>query len=171
VQQKMREGDREKVYEFARRSPGIRLIIISPENKILLTKEYRPELKAWDFRLPGGKVFDSLSQYNAFLKSGDDILVMAAAAARLEAEEEVGLKIENPLHVATSPCGATMRWDLYYFVVSNYTSSAQKLGQGENIETIWLSLDEAQNLALTGQISEDRSAAVLLRYLHSLKGS
>lgn len=169
VQQKMREGDKEKTYEFARRSPGTRLIIVSPDQKVLLTKEYRPELKNWDFRLPGGKVFDSLTEYNEFLKSGGNILKPAMVAARREAEEEVGIRARDVAHFATSPCGATMRWDLYYFVVSKFTATAQKLGQGENIQTNWFSFDQAKDLALSGQISEDRSAAVLLRFLHTRK--
>lgn len=169
VQQKMREGEKERVYEFARRSPGTRLIIISPDQKILLTKEYRPELKSRDYRLPGGKVFDSLTEYNSFLKSGQDILMAATTAAKLEAKEEVGLKVETISHFATSPCGATMRWELYYFVVSKFTFVTQKPGQGENIETNWFTFDTAKDLALSGQISEDRSAAVLLRFLHTLQ--
>ncbi len=166
VQQKMQEGEKIKTYEFARRSPGTRLIIIN-EGKVLLTKEYRPELKAWDYLLPGGKVFDSLTQYNEFLSTGQDILVPAKAGAILEAEEEVGVKASDVKHFATSPCGATMRWDLFYFVIDKFdANSDQKLGQGENIETNWFTFEEAKEMALTGQMSEDRSAAVLLRYLH-----
>ena len=155
-----------KVYEFARRSPGTRLIIVSPEQKILITKEYRPEIKAWDYRLPGGKVFNSLSEYNDFLKTGEDILIAAKAAAVIEAQEEVGLKVGRIKHFATSTCGATMRWDLFYFIITDYqTLDKTAHGSGENIQTNWFSLIEAKNLALTGQMSEDRSAAVLLRYL------
>ena len=55
--------------EFARRSPGVRLLIIKG-NQTLLTKEYREEIKSFDYRLPGGKVFDTLVNYNNFTKSG-----------------------------------------------------------------------------------------------------
>lgn len=167
VQRKMREGDKEKTYEYARRSPGTRLIVISPDQKVLLTKEYRPELKDWDFRLPGGKVFDTLTEYNNFLQSGKDLVAQAIPAAKREAEEEAGIQVIDIAHFATSPCGATMRWDLYYFVVNKFTVAKQSLGQGENVETNWFSLSEAKSICLTGKMSEDRSSAVLLRYLHA----
>ncbi len=171
VQQKMQEGEKIKTYEFARRSPGTRLIIIK-DAKILLTKEYRPELKSWDFRLPGGKVFDSLSDYNNFLNTRKDILIPAKAGAILEAEEEAGVKVGEIKHFATSTCGATVRWDLFYFVVDEFdTQDKQNLGQGENIETNWFTFAEAKKLALSGQMSEDRSAMVMLRYLHGHQGA
>jgi len=168
VQQKMDEGGKTKTYEFARRSPGTRLIIISPDHRVLLTKEYRLELKDWDYRLPGGKVFDSLAEYNSFLKTGKDIITSAIEAAKREADEEVGLKVEEISHFVTSPCGATMRWDLYYYLVTKFTEHTQNLGQGENIETNWFSFDQVKEICLSGQMSEDRSAAVLLRYLHQI---
>lgn len=66
VQQTRKTGDTEKLFEFARRSPGTRLIVRSGD-KVLLTKEYRTETGNWDYRLPGGKVFDTLEEYNRFL--------------------------------------------------------------------------------------------------------
>lgn len=166
VQQDMDEGGKTKTYEFARRSPGTRLIIISPEKKILLTKEYRPELKTWDYRLPGGKVFDSLSEYNVSLKSGEDVVQSAIIGAKREAEEEAGIVVKNIVHFATSVCGATVRWDLFYFVVDQFEANPnQNLGEGENIQTNWFGFEEAKKLCLSGQVSEDRSVAVLLRYL------
>ena len=60
-----------RVFELARRAPGVRLIICDRQNKtILLTKEFRQELDGWDYRLPGGKVFDSLDEYEAFRAGG-----------------------------------------------------------------------------------------------------
>ncbi|MEK7091127.1 MAG: NUDIX domain-containing protein [Patescibacteria group bacterium] len=169
VQQNMNEGNGKiKTYEFARRSPGIRLIIIGSDKRILLSKEYRSEIKSWDFRLPGGKIFDSLQKFNSFLATGQNILVPALTAAKKEAEEEAGIRTEDIKHFATSTCGATMRWDLFYFVVAKFTAlDEQSLGEGENIETNWFTFSQAREMCLSGQISEDRSAAVLLRYLHT----
>ena len=64
VTQQMRVGSEEIVFEKARRSPGTRLLITSPDHNILLTREYRGEIGGWDYRLPGGKVFDSLEEYS-----------------------------------------------------------------------------------------------------------
>ncbi len=173
VEQTMQIGDKERVFEFARRSPGVRLIIISPDRKILLTKEYRSEHRNWDFRLPGGKVFDSLGEYATSLENKDDILLQATAAAKKEALEETGLEVLDIEHFHTDACGATVIWDLFYFVVKKFTPHAkgQTLELGENIELKWASLDEASQIALGGQMQETRSAAILLRFLASLNGN
>ena len=55
-------------FEIARRSPGVR-IIIRDGNKILITKEYRYEHNSYDYRLPGGKVFDTLEEFNSKIKN------------------------------------------------------------------------------------------------------
>ena len=86
VTQQMRIGSTETVYERARRSPGTRLLITSPDHNILLTREYRGEVGRWDYRLPGGKVFDSLEEYSEAVRSGVDLLEKSKEAAQKEAE-------------------------------------------------------------------------------------
>ena len=63
VQQTVEIGDKQLLREIARRSPGVRLIICDGD-KILITKEFRREVNVEDYRLPGGKVFDTLKEYN-----------------------------------------------------------------------------------------------------------
>lgn len=171
VHQKVKTGDKEQTFEFARRSPGTRLIIITPENKILLTKEYRMEAEAFDYRLPGGKVFDRLTDYNDFLSQRKDILETAKNAAVKEALEEVGINVESIEYISTSKAGATVTWDLFYFVVNKYEARehGQELEHGEDIEVIEVDMDEAKAICLDGRMQEDRSVAVLLKYLHALE--
>lgn len=170
VKQKVQTGDKEQVFEFARRSPGTRLIIVTPEKKILLTKEFRLESGGHDYRLPGGKVFDTLVEYNEFLKSGADILDKAKLAAEKEALEEVGITVDSMDYVATSKAGATVIWDLFYFAVDKYhqREHGQELEHGEDIEVIEVSFDEAKEICLDGRMQEDRSVAVLLRYINNI---
>lgn len=171
VNQKVNTQGKEQIFEYARRSPGTRLIIISPEKKILLTKEYRMEVEGFDFRLPGGKVFDALVEYNNFLQAGEDIIPKAQQAAMKEAVEEVGIDAEEIHHFGTSKVGSTVVWDLIYFVVSKYKhrETGQELdGAGEDIEVVEVSIDEAKEICLDGRMQEDRSVAMLLKYLHSL---
>lgn len=166
VNQDMTDGDKTITFEWARRAPGVRLIIVdAAKQTVLLTKEHRYELGVDDFRLPGGKVFDSLDEYNAFLKSGMDIIKPAQEKAVAEAEEEVGIAVESVSHFHTSVCGATVQWDLLYFVSTEWAPAEQKLELGENIEVVELSFSAARDAALNGQMSEERSALVLLRYL------
>lgn len=167
VQQKIKFGDEEKIFEFARRSPGVRLIIATPDNKLLLTKEYRSELDDYDYRLPGGKVFDTFAEYNEFLISGKDIAEAAKQAAVKEGLEEVGIEIEHLNLFSISKLGATMVWDLFYFSVVKYKEHArgQRLEHGEEIEVLKVGLNEAKEMCLDGKVREERSAAILLRFL------
>lgn len=157
--------DGKKTFEKARRAPGTRLIIPVGEDSILLTKEYRQEFDGYDFRLPGGKVFDSLEEYNAFLKSGKDIIEPATQKAKEEAKQEVGLTVKSLEHIYTSILGATMQWDLLYFVIQESVRGEQELEYGEDIAVVEVARDEAVEMCLDGRISEERSALVLLRYL------
>ena len=166
VEQPMKIGEKEIVFESGRRAPGVRLIVLLPENKILLTKEYRTYLKGYDFRLPGGKVMDSLEEYNTFLASGDDMKEKAREAAIKEAREEVGLIVDDLELFAISKCGASVEWDLYYFVVKSFTQCEQALEHGEDITPAPTSPDEVKTMCLDGRIQEDRSALMLLRFLN-----
>jgi 8-oxo-dGTP pyrophosphatase MutT (NUDIX family) len=159
-----------RTIEYGRRSPGTRLIIVTPDKKLLMTREYRRELDAFDTRLAGGKVFDTLIEYNSFLNSENDIVPQAQNAAAKEAREEVGIDPKEMKHFHTSKCGATFTWDLFYFVVTNYEKlDSQNLELGENIEVVEVSFEEAEKMCLDGSMQEERSALVLLRYLNRIK--
>jgi 8-oxo-dGTP pyrophosphatase MutT (NUDIX family) len=63
-------------------------LLITKGNSILLTKERRQEHNAYDYRLPGGKVFDTLAAFNEKLAQGEDIFTYAEIAAKKECKEE-----------------------------------------------------------------------------------
>ena len=160
-----------RVFEIARRAPGVRLIIHDAEQgKILLTKEFRHELGEWDYRLPGGKVFDSLDEYEAFRASGDDIVEAAQAKAIEEAQQEAGVEITDLALYKKSVLGATVEWDLYVFEATDWQLSVggQELEAGEKIEAdTWVTYDQAQKMALDGSMKEDRIALILLQWLEA----
>lgn len=164
VQTEVEQNGKKKIFEFARRSPGARLII-PQNNTILLTKEFRHEVGGYDFRLPGGKVYDSLKEYNSALASGANIQESAKLAAIKEAKEEVGIEAKNLSFFHKSVCGATIVWDLYYFVVHDFTQTEQHLEDGEEITFEFVDVEKVKSMCLDGSISEERSALVLLRYL------
>ena len=165
VKQPMSDGKRNLEYEFARRSPGVRLLIVK-NDKILLTKEFRVEISEEDFRLPGGKVFDTLPEYKKALNK--DIIPFATEAAKKECLEETGLIANNLkfLYKATTG-GSTVRWDLYYFVVNDFSESpdGQNLELGEDIQVEWKTFEEAKQLCLQNHVKEDRSVSVLLKFI------
>lgn len=153
----------ELVFEIARRSPGVRLIICN-KDEILLTKEYRKELKGYDYRLPGGKVFDTLAEYN---KNKKNIKKYALIAAKRECEEEVGLIPQTLKLYYISQAWATVEWDLHYFIVKKFKqhSKWQQLELGEYIDVEWKTKKEILSLIKKWKIHEDRSVWVLMRYL------
>jgi 8-oxo-dGTP pyrophosphatase MutT (NUDIX family) len=164
VQKEVEVNGKKKVFEFARRSPGTRLII-PKGNTILLSKEFRSEINGYDYRLPGGKVYDTLDEYNTALSSGVDIHEAAKLGAIKEAKEEVGVEVKEISFLHTSVCGATVVWDLFYFVVNDFSETNQDLEEGEDITFEFMNKEKVKQMCLDGSISEERSALVLLRYL------
>lgn len=163
VKQPMMAGDKKVVFEIARRSPGTRLIIVN-DNRMLITKEFRTELNEYDYRLPGGKVFDTLDEYNQILL--EDILPFAIEAAKRECREETGLIVKNIKYFSTSKSGATVVWDLIYFIIDDFEENGigQELETGEVIDVEWKSFEEIKKLCKEGKISEDRSVGVLFKF-------
>lgn len=169
VERDVVDNGKERTFEYARRSPGVRVIIPSGD-KLLLTREFRHNLGTYDYRLPGGKVYDSLSEYNDAIAAGADIGEAARLAAIKEAAEEVGIDVSvmTPFH--KSQCGATVIWDLFYFVADTFEHATQDLKDTEDISVEEFTREEAKAMCLDGRIDEERSALVLLRYLSQAAG-
>ena len=169
MNQKMRKGELIRAFERAERAPWVRLIFEKDTWEICITREWRSELNNWkwwyDYRLPWGKVFDSLGNYNKFRDSNWDVLKAAKDKAIEEWKEEVGAIFTNSEHIHTSQCGATMRRDLHYFKISDFEIQDQALEDWEDITVLWMNPEEVRAKCLDGSIQEDRSVAVLLRYL------
>ena len=156
-------------FEKVRRSPGVRLIMQDGQGNILLTREFRRELSKFDYRLPRGKVFDSLDEFNEFEENNGDMLKKAKQAALKEAKEETGFSPDALEHNSTSKLGATVEWDLYYFVgsVDRDQQGVQELETGEDIEVVWFREEEIKKLILESDtFSEERSVAALMKFLH-----
>ena len=161
---------KEVVFEKGRRAPGVRLIIETPDGGFLIGKEERI-IGGLDYRIPGGKVFDSLDEYNDFLSNVNEekeILEKANEAAVKESMEEMGIKPIEMEFFTISKCGGRFEWDLYYFLVKKYEEVGQSLEEHEKIEVMKVSREKLQELALSGEMKEDRSVGVILKYLNKI---
>ena len=161
---------KEIILEKGRRAPGVRLIIETSDGEFLISKEEKHSI-GLDYRLPGGKVFDSLVLYNEFLskqKSAEQFAKEVENAAIKEAMEETGIRPLNMELFFVSRMGGSFEWDLYYFVVKKYEEVGQNLEEHEKIEVVKISRDKLKELALSGEMKEDRSVAVLLKYLNKI---
>jgi ADP-ribose pyrophosphatase YjhB (NUDIX family) len=157
-------GEKRKMFERARRPPGVR-VIMTRDDRILLSCEYRREQGKYDYRLPGGKVIDTIAEMRAF---DGDIITEATDAAMREAREEAGVVIRHPELIHTSHCGANIEWDLYYFLATDFdeTGEHDRDDEGESdLTTAWYTFDEVRSKILAGEMSEDRSVAVILKWM------
>jgi len=162
-----------RVFEVARRAPGVRVIIADLKQKqLLLTREHRWELGAYDYRLPGGKVFDTLEEYEAHRQSGEEILTVAAEKAKGEAAEEAGIDISEVTLFKKSSLGATVEWDLFVFVATKWQlhPDGQNLKEDEQagIEVNWYDFAKVEQMILAGEMQEERVALVLLQWLKNI---
>jgi 8-oxo-dGTP pyrophosphatase MutT (NUDIX family) len=167
LERKVESNGKQFVAEITRRPPGTRLIITKGD-QILLTREHRHELNGHDFRLPGGKVFDTIKEYRSAVESGEDMMKVCEKAAAREALEEAGIRANALKFLHTSICGAAVTWDLLYFLIDDFTEEDQQLEEAEDIKIVWVSRQEAREMCLNGKISEDRSVAILLRFLEGV---
>ena len=153
---------------MVRRPPGIRALIVDKEKKkILLSKEFRYELNEWDYRLPGGKVFDSLRDYKESIKN-NDVLKHVEKTVSKEVLEEIGLIVKNQKLIKVSKDGASVIWDLYYYEITDYeiSNDGPHLEDTEIVDGyVWKSFDEVIDLCINNSIHEDRSVGVLLTYI------
>ncbi len=153
-------------YELVRRPPGVRAIIVN-QAQILLTHEFRYELDRWDYRLPGGKIYDSNKEYQISRQnySLDSDIVKKL---KQEIREETGIDIKKYRKINVSQSGLTVEWDLHYFVIYDFTLQESKTVQKSEYEFIehkWVDFSTALNLCLDGMISESRSAFEIMRFI------
>lgn len=156
---------------MVRRPPGIRALIVNENNQILLSREFRYELNDWDYRLPGGKVFDSLDDYKSALEN-DTVMENVLKTVPKEVLEEVGLVVRNPKLLKVSLDGAGVIWDLYYFEIRDYKKSdnGPQLEENEIINGYkWYEFNDIIKMCRNNEIHEDRTVGVLLTYILNSK--
>lgn len=158
-----------KGFERAVRPPGVRLILQNGAGEILVTKEFRKEQGKHDYRLPGGKVFDDLESYLAVRNDPDALHLAVLRAAQLEGKQEAGVEeIEGLSMLSRSVAGASVEWDLYYLTGKALKMGALDLRDDETHDLAGAAFypkEEVLRMLNSGEISEDRSVAVLYRYL------
>ena len=164
-----------RIFERVVRAPGSRILVIK-DGTLLLNREKRGELGgAVDYRLPGGKVFDTNEAYQAYWESGSDIVDASRESIAKEALEEAGVVVDPAKleYLGADVLGATVAWDLHYWLATDFTmhtAGAQfHESEADEIEgSVWLTFAEVKKLVLDPKkFSESRSVAAILRYIES----
>ena len=157
-------------FEFAERPPGVRILAFQGD-AILLTREWREEIGGTDLRLPGGKVFDRYADFAPWRNDpqGQEQCARLAAVKELAEETTVSAEAGTFKLFAQSECGATVRWRLYYYTVELAARlplpDRVETDEGELISPEWRSAPSLLEGCLNGEIKEQRSVAVILRWL------
>jgi 8-oxo-dGTP pyrophosphatase MutT (NUDIX family) len=78
--------------------------------------------------------------------------------------EETGIIVHDPELITKANSGATVEWDLYYFLVTKYEEhpDGQQLEHGEDIAIAWVTPKELRDAIASGHMNEWRSVGVLL---------
>ena len=156
-------GGKPRTYEYVRSAPSVRGLVVRGKT-IGLSKEFRHTLNKFDYRLPGGKVFENLPHYKD--NAGKDILPLAEAQVKNELRQEAGVIANKVELLEIAPCGSYVIWDLYYFLVTDFKLGRSEQESGEVIENFkFYSFKEVKEMILSGDISESRTALVLLKYI------
>lgn len=134
-----------------------------------MTREYRKEQEAFDYRLPGGKVCDLLSEYLLIRDDTKKLQEAVLSAAQVEGKEEVWVDEIAKLEIlCKSVAWASVEWDLYFLTGDIISMSDQVLGWEElhhGIEVWFYTEEEISQMIQKNDIKEDRAISVLVRYL------
>jgi 8-oxo-dGTP pyrophosphatase MutT (NUDIX family) len=161
------KGYEAKMFERFVRPPGTRIIAIQ-DDTIFLQKEHRLETSnEFDWRLPGGKVVDSFAEYKEYIGKEMPIEKILDAGKR-ELYEEAHLEAETVELLKKSSCGASVEWDLYYLIATQNKQVEHSHNEGEEIvDGQWFTFNEIKEMCDKGEIDEDRTVAVLYKYINS----
>jgi nudix-type nucleoside diphosphatase (YffH/AdpP family) len=118
-------------------------------------------------------------RYSAFVNGADELLIEAPAGLldnahpadriRAEAEEETGYRIQNPVHLFDAYMSPGAVTEKLHFFAAEYTAQDRVSdgggheGEGEDIEVMEMSFDEAMSLMALGGI-QDAKTMLLLQY-------
>lgn len=146
----MRSPDGAEAYREIVKHPGAVVILAVSRGKILLIRQYRHAIGKWILELPAGT-----------LEEGE----LPEKAAERELAEETGYragKLKKIISFYSSP--GISDEILHVFLADDLIEGTPKREQGEMIENLWLSLDEALKMIERNEIEDAKTIASILYY-------
>lgn len=166
VERPMAGADGVETVESARLSPGVRLVVESDGELLLLPDGPQgPGEPTW--RLPGGPVFDALPAFDAVAYGDRDVRAVVDERAPEILRAQVGLDPVTSEHLFALAAASGVEFDLHYYAVSRFRPAPR---EGDPSDATWLSRSEVRRACLDGRVREGRSALALLRYLDGEDG-
>lgn len=124
--------------------PGaVAILALLPNGRLLLEKQFRYALKREFIEIPAGKI-----------DPGEDSLT----TARRELQEETGYRANTWRHLGTGhACIGYADEKIEYFLASDLSPGPKQLDEGEYIELLEMTPDEAFKAVREGQITDSKT--------------
>ncbi|WP_270790534.1 NUDIX hydrolase [Enterococcus diestrammenae] len=126
---------------------GVGILAITPENKLLLVRQFRKPLEQVSLEIPAGKIDPGEGQHPE------------VTGAR-ELEEETGYRPGELVHVASmylSPGFSNEMLHIYQALDIVKVENPRAMDEDEVIEVLQLTLDEAKAAVATGEICDAKT--------------
>ena len=136
-------------FDIVKHPGGAVIAAINEQNEICLLRQWRHAMQQTIWELPAG-----------CLEPNEPPL----AAAKRELEEEAGVVASNWADLGKiHPSPGFSDEILYLFVARDLSQGVVKLDDAEQLEPHWLALDKAFEMARSGEVTDAKTLALLLR--------
>ncbi|MCI9181734.1 MAG: NUDIX hydrolase [Acholeplasmatales bacterium] len=136
--------------EIVRHHGGAGILCITPEDKVLLIRQFRYAYKEILYEIPAGK-----------LEMKEDPL----EAAKREFEEETGNHALDMTYLMTIyPTVGYSNEKIYLYLVTKFEQTATHFDEDEDIESAFYDIKEALQMIQSGQIKDAKTICALQTY-------
>ncbi|MCI5583334.1 MAG: NUDIX hydrolase [Anaeroplasma sp.] len=141
----------ESYREIVKHNGGAAILCVTPDKKILLEKQFRYAYDEIIYEIPAGK-----------LECGED----PYQAALREFEEETGNHADSLEFLGSiyPTCGYSSEI-IYIYLAKDYKKTTQKFDDDEVIELHYFSIEEVEEMILSGIIKDAKTICALNYYL------
>lgn len=139
-------------WDFINHNGAAAVILVLPDGRIVLVRQYRNALDAVTYEIPAGGI-----------EPGEDTKM----AASRELEEEAGYKSNNLeffFTLATAVAFCNEKIDIY--IARNLENSKQNLDEDEFIDVFCFTAKEITDMILDGTIIDAKTIAAVMSYIN-----
>jgi len=145
----------ESYREYVRHPGAVVVVALLPDGRLVFERQFRYPLRRAFLELPAGKI-----------DPGEDIL----DCARRELREETGYEADSWQYLGVMhPCIGYSDERIEIFFAKGLTQVGHALDEGEFLEILTLSADEAEAAVHQGTITDGKTIAALFRALPLLR--